>query len=66
MNGSTATAGPPPRQHHPARATQYFCIIGEWDDMNSACRRPHDMIATLDSFRDTCLEGDTDPVRGRW
>ena len=40
-----------------------YCIIGEWDDMDSmAAARPH-MIATLDSFRD-CLEGDTDPVSG--
>ena len=40
-----------------------FCIIAEWDDMDSlAAARPH-MIATLDTFRD-CLEGDTDPVSG--
>ncbi len=40
-----------------------YCIIGEWDDMESlANARPH-MLATLDSFRDT-LEGDTDPVSG--
>ena len=42
---------------------QSFCIIGEWDDMDSmVAARPH-MIATLDTFRD-CLEGDTDPVSG--
>ena len=29
-----------------------------------AAARPQ-MIATLDSFRD-CLDGDTDPVSGRW
>jgi quinol monooxygenase YgiN len=40
-----------------------FCIIGEWDDMDSlAAARPR-MIATLDTFRDM-LEGDTDPVSG--
>jgi quinol monooxygenase YgiN len=40
-----------------------YCIIGEWDDMESlANARPH-MLATLDSFRDT-LDGDTDPVSG--
>jgi hypothetical protein len=42
---------------------QTYCIIGEWDDMDSlAAARPF-MLATLDSFRDT-LEGDTDPVSG--
>ena len=46
-----------------------YCIIGEWDDMESlAAARPH-MVATLDSFRDTLedLGGDlgvTDPVSG--
>ena len=46
-----------------------YCIIAEWDDMESmAAARPH-MIATLDSFRDTLedLGGDlgvTDPVSG--
>ena len=47
---------------------QDYCIIGEWDDMDSmAAARPH-MIATLDTFRDTLEElGDgnvTDPVSG--
>ncbi len=42
---------------------QVYCIIAEWDDMDSlATARPH-MIATLDTFRDT-LDGDTDPVSG--
>ena len=42
---------------------QSYCIIGEWDDMDSlAAARPH-MLATLDSFRDT-LHGETDPVSG--
>jgi hypothetical protein len=46
-----------------------YCIIAEWDDMESmAAARPH-MIATLDGFRDTLedLGGDlgvTDPVSG--
>ena len=45
-----------------------YCIIGEWDDMDSlAAARPH-MIATLDSFRDTLEElsdgNVTDPVSG--
>ena len=42
---------------------QTYCIIGEWEDMDSlAAARPF-MLSTLDSFRDT-LEGDTDPVSG--
>jgi quinol monooxygenase YgiN len=42
---------------------QTYCIIGEWDDVDSmVAARPH-MIATLDTFRDT-LAGDTDPVSG--
>ena len=46
-----------------------YCIVGEWDDMESiAAARPH-MLATLDTFRDTLedLGGDlgvTDPVSG--
>ena len=45
-----------------------YCIIGEWEDMESlTAARPH-MIATLDSFRDTLEDlGDgqvTDPVSG--
>ena len=46
---------------------QSYCIIGEWDDMDSlAAARPH-MVATLDSFRHTLEEvgGEvTDPVSG--
>lgn len=48
---------------------QTYCIVGEWDDMESlAAARPH-MVATLDTFRDTLedLGGDlgvTDPVSG--
>ena len=46
-----------------------YCIIAEWDDMESmAAARPH-MIATLDSFRDTLEDlgegrGVTDPASG--
>ena len=45
-----------------------YCIIGEWDDMDSlANARPH-MLATLDTFRNTLEDlGDgqlTDPVSG--
>jgi len=45
-----------------------YCIIGEWQDMDSlAAARPH-MLSTLDSFRDTLeevSEGNvTDPVSG--
>jgi hypothetical protein len=46
-----------------------YCIIGEWADMaDLAAARPN-MIATLDSFRDTLEDlggglGVTDPVSG--
>jgi len=45
-----------------------YCIIGEWDDMDSlAAARPH-MISTLDTFRDMLVEHSdgnvTDPVSG--
>jgi hypothetical protein len=45
-----------------------YCIIGEWDDMESMAAARPNMIATLDTFR-ACLEdiGDgnvTDPVSG--
>jgi hypothetical protein len=45
-----------------------YCIIGEWSDMDSLAAARPQMIATLDSFRDTLEEiGDgnlTDPVSG--
>ena len=46
-----------------------YCIIGEWDDLDSMAAARPQMIATLDSFRDTLedLGGDlgvTDPVSG--
>jgi antibiotic biosynthesis monooxygenase (ABM) superfamily enzyme len=48
---------------------QAYCIIGEWDDMDSlGAARPH-MLATLETFRDTLEDqggelGVTDPVSG--
>ena len=45
-----------------------FCIIAEWSDMNALANARPNMIATLDSFRDTLedLGGGlvTDPVSG--
>ena len=45
-----------------------YCIIGEWDDMDSLGAARSYMVATLDSFRDTLEEidgrGVTDPVSG--
>jgi len=45
-----------------------YCIIGEWDDMDSLAAARPQMIATLDSFRDTLEEVSdgnvTDPVSG--
>ena len=48
---------------------QAYCIIGEWDDMDSLAAARAQMSATLDSFRDTLEElgedkGVTDPVSG--
>ena len=48
---------------------QDYCIIGEWDDMDAMAAARPQMIATLDSFRDTLEElgegkGVTDPVSG--
>ena len=40
-----------------------YCVIAEWDDMDALAAARPDMIATLDTFRDT-LDGDTDPVSG--
>lgn len=48
--------------------SQTYCIIGEWDDMDSLAAARPQMIATLDSFRDMLEEqgeiGVTDPVSG--
>ena len=46
-----------------------YCIIAEWDDMESLAAARANMIATLDSFRDTLEElggglGVTDPASG--
>ena len=46
-----------------------YCIIAEWDDMESLAKARANMIATLDSFRDTLEDlggglGLTDPVSG--
>jgi hypothetical protein len=46
-----------------------YCIIAEWADMNSLANARPNMIATLDTFRDTLEDlgggpGVTDPVSG--
>lgn len=46
-----------------------YCIIAEWDDMDAIASARPNMIATLDSFRDTLEDlggglGVTDPVAG--
>jgi hypothetical protein len=46
-----------------------YCIIAEWSDMNALAAARTQMIATLDSFRDTLENlgdglGVTDPVSG--
>ncbi|MEA3014670.1 MAG: hypothetical protein QOD42_3215 [Sphingomonadales bacterium] len=46
-----------------------YCIIAEWEDEDSLAAARPQMIATLDSFRDTLEElgegrGLTDPVSG--
>ena len=46
-----------------------YCIIAEWIDMDSLASARPNMIATLDSFRDTLEDlggglGVTDPVSG--
>ena len=46
-----------------------YCIIAEWDDMDSLAKARPNMVATLDSFRDTLEDmggglGVTDPVSG--
>ena len=46
-----------------------YCIIGEWDSMAAMAAARPQMIATLDSFRDTLEDlggglGLTDPVSG--
>jgi hypothetical protein len=46
-----------------------YCIIREWADMDSLANARPNMIATLDTFRDTLEDlggglGHTDPVSG--
>ncbi|HEX8076755.1 MAG TPA: antibiotic biosynthesis monooxygenase [Chthoniobacterales bacterium] len=46
-----------------------YCIIAEWEDMDACIRARPNMIATLDSFRDTLEDlggglGVTDPAAG--
>lgn len=46
-----------------------FCIIGEWESMDAMAAARPQMIATLDTFRDTLEDlggglGLTDPVSG--
>jgi hypothetical protein len=46
-----------------------FCIIAEWTDMDALANARPNMVATLDSFRDTLEDlggglGLTDPVSG--
>ena len=46
-----------------------FCIIAEWSDMDALASARSNMVATLDSFRDTLEDlggnlGVTDPVAG--
>jgi hypothetical protein len=46
-----------------------FCIIAEWTDVHALANARPNMIATLDSFRDTLEDlggglGVTDPVSG--
>jgi Antibiotic biosynthesis monooxygenase len=50
-------------------ADRNYCIIGEWADMDSLAKARPNMIATLDSFRETLEDlggglGVTDPVSG--
>jgi len=46
-----------------------YCVIAEWTDMDALAKARPNMIATLDSFRDTLEDlggglGVTDPVSG--
>ena len=46
-----------------------YCIIAEWTDMEALAKARPEMIATLDTFRDTLEDlggglGVTDPVAG--
>jgi len=46
-----------------------YCLVAEWSDMDALIKARPNMIATLDSFRDTLEDlggglGVTDPVSG--
>ena len=46
-----------------------YCIIAEWDDMDALAKARPNMVASLNSFRDTLEDlggglGVTDPVSG--
>ena len=48
---------------------QSYCLIAEWTDLDAVARARPNMIATLNSFRDTLEDlggglGVTDPVAG--
>ena len=48
---------------------QTYCIVAEWDDMDSLGEARPNMVATLDTFRDVLEDlggglGVTDPVSG--
>jgi hypothetical protein len=45
-------AGVPAHQHHQDRRAQ-LCIIAEWPDTDAIAKARPQMIATLDTFRDT-------------
>jgi hypothetical protein len=50
-------------------ADRNYCIIAEWADMDSLAKARPNMIATLDTFRETLEDlggglGVTDPVSG--
>ena len=50
-------------------AERNYCVIAEWTDMEALAKARPNMIATLDSFRDTLEDlggglGVTDPVSG--
>jgi hypothetical protein len=50
-------------------ADRSYCIIAEWTDVDALAKARPNMIATLDSFRDTLEDlggglGVTDPISG--
>ena len=67
-SSATGRASATPTSSRPARGT--YCVIVEWDEMQSLAAGRPQMLATLDIFRDTPedLGGGlvTDPVSGSW